>query len=69
MKNSPSSKTNNKKEDNLVNYIAENAIRDTLSHKGYSPAELFLHMHQYQGDIDSAGEQWSEREKIREKVR
>jgi hypothetical protein len=67
MKNFPFSKTNNKKEDNLVNYIAENAIRDTLRHSGYSPAELFLHMHTYQGDIDSAGEH--EREKVREKVR
>jgi uncharacterized protein (DUF952 family) len=67
MKKSLFSKTNSKKEDNLVNYIAENAIRDTLRHKGYSPAELFLHM--YQGDIDSAGERVSGKERVREKVR
>jgi hypothetical protein len=66
MKKSLFSKTNNKKEDDLVEYIAENAIRDTLKHRGYSPAELFLHM--YQGDIDSAGER-GEREKVKERVR
>jgi hypothetical protein len=67
MKNSPSSKTKQNKKDDLVEYIAENAIRDTLKHRGYSPAELFLHM--YQGDIDSAGERVSGKERAREKVR